>query len=685
MGMRREFRALGLRLLAAAVLLLGASRPGWGGLKHDPVPQWGLEAAKTPTPASAKGAPAVLLFSEYLETVDAQGRAVERTREAIRILAPQRRHEGCAVSYDVDEKIDYFRAWTITADEKHLQAQESDFVEQGEGGDVLLFTEKTRVVHPPGTDVGATVICESEELLAPYQQEKLWWIQQQIPAVFQALEIDLPAGRAHAESWHRAQPVKPVEVAPNHWRWEIRNMPELDLENQHATPYWAALAARMSVHWGDTAVGGTENQWRAICRWQQQLESQRHDASPEITAKVQELVAGSPDFYSKLKRITDYVQKNIRYFVVERGIGGWQPHYAADIFRSRYGDCKDKTTLLIAMLGAAGIRAHSLSVDHRRGFVDPAAPSRYGDHMITAVELPEGENDPRLQARVRVSNGKTLLIFDPTDEATPVGLLRQELQGGWGYLGSEEDGQILQIPVLPPDSSGVTRKGVFTLAADGALAGDVTESYLGIDGGSERLFIRRHDAKEIREGIERRLGSSLAGLTFKGYEFHREAELDQPLELELHFSASSYARSAGSLLLVRPRVLGSYVLSVPEVMEGKERLYPIELGHPGRWRDSFDIALPEGYAVDEAPDPVDVDMGFARYHAVATAQAGTLHYECEYVVRQVEIPAERAADFRRLENAILSAEKRAAVLKQATAPGPPTVSELTATDYRKTE
>ena len=665
-------RLLGARFsgncLLAAALLVCAGRPGFAGLKHDPVPQWGLDAAKTQTPAGARNAVAVLLFSEHLETVDTDGRAVERTRQAIRILAPQRRHEGCAVSYDVNEKINYFRAWTIAADGKQFQAQDSDFFEEGESeGEnvpIVLSTEKARVVYPPATDVGATVLCESEELLAPYQQEKVWRIQSAIPAVFQALEVDLPAGRAHAESWHRAQPVKPAEVAPNHWRWEIRSMPELDLENQHATPYWAALAARMSVQWGDAAVGGTENQWRAICRWQEQLEEHRHEPTPEIAAKVQELIAGAADFYAKLSRITDYVQKNIRYFAVERGIGGWQPHYAADVFRNRYGDCKDKTTLLIAMLATAGIRAHSLSVDHRRGYVDPATPSRYGDHMITAIELPDGENDPRLQARVQAGNGKPLLIFDPTDEVTPAGLIRQELQGGWGYLANGEDGQILQMPVLSPDSSGVSRKGVFTVAADGGLSGDITESYLGVDGGSERLFIKRHDSKEVRERIEKRLGSSLTGLIFKGYEFHREGELDQPLDLDLHLSASGYARTSGPLLLLRPRILGSHVLYVPEVMEGKDRLYPIELGHPGRWRESFDVALPGGYAVDETPEPVAVDMDFATYHAAVTAKAGGLHYESEYVVRQVEIGAERAADFRKLENAILSAENGVAVLKK---------------------
>ena len=83
-----------------------------------------------------------------------------------------------------------------------------------------------------------------------------------------------------------------------------------------------------------------------------------------------------------------------------------------------------------------------------------------------------------------------------------------------------------------------------------------------------------------------------------------------------------------------------------------------------RWRDSFDITLPADHVVDETPDPVDVDMDFASYHAAVTTKGNVLHYEREYVVRQVEIPADKAADFRKLEGAILSDEKGTAVLKK---------------------
>lgn len=634
--------------------------------KPQPAPQWAVDAARTPTPEFAKDASAVILFDEFVITVDDQNHAVERERWALRILKPQGRGRShCAISYDIDEKLNYFRSWTFTPDGRQFQAMESDFVDRGAyAAPILQFTERIRSVNPPASDPGAVVVCETEERLRPYMQEDEWQIQTSIPIVSEALELALPAGGHYADSWRKYTPVKPTEVAPNHLRWEIHDVPGLDLENLHATPHWGALAARMSVKWGDAAAKGADDQWKAIGLWMGQLEEHRPDPTPEISAQTQELVAGAPDLYTRLARITGFIQKNIRYFVVERGIGGWQAHYAGDIFRNRYGDCKDKATLLISMLKVIGVPAYYFHVDSRRGVIDPEAPSLIGNHMITAIELPDGENDPRLLARVKAANGKTLLIFDPTDEVTPVGLIRSELQGGYGNISNGQYSQVLRMPVLPPDAEGLTRKGSFTLSADGNLSGDIREEFVGDDATSERWFLKGNDARELHEKLEKSLGSDLPGLSFKGFEFSGEADLSHPLNLDLHLSAAGYAHASGPLLLLRPRVLGTHAHLVPEVMEGKPREYPIELGHPGRWRDSYDIAIPEGYVIDDIPTPVNVDVDFASYHASVSAQGKVLHYESEYVVRDVEIPPAKAASFRLLQSAILSYEKSSAVLRK---------------------
>ena len=152
----------------------------------------------------------------------------------------------------------------------------------------------------------------------------------------------------------------------------------------------------------------------------------------------------------------------------------------------------------------------------------------------------------------------------------------------------------------------------------------------------------------------------LPGVVLDSFEFLEPDALSKPLEFHFKVTAHQYAHVAGPLLLVRPRVLGSMAMR----FDDKPRKIPIDLDATGRWHDSYDIALPAGYVVDETPDPVDVDMDFASYHASVTAKGNVLHYDMVYTVRQVEIPADRAADFRKFELAILSDEKGTAVLKK---------------------
>jgi len=654
---------LGCRWLISATMLVALAWPAQGlifGRSKLPVPQWGLDAAKTPTPAYAKNASAVILYDEYIETVDGAGRAVEREREAIRILQPQGRGSTCGVSYDVDEKVNHFHAWAILADGRPYEAEESDFREEGDTGvPVMLSTRKERVVHLP-VDVGSVEICETDELLEPYRQETNWHIQNEIPVVFEALEVDLPPGRSYSMAWHRHAAEQPVEVAANHWRWEIKDMPALDLRDIPSHPEWAALAARMSVQWGDAAVAGTENQWRAIGAWVTQLESDRPTPSPEIVSTTETLISGAPDFYAKLSRIAEYVQQDIRYFVVTRGISGLQANHAADIFRNRYGDCKDKTTLMIAMLRVAGISAFYVPVDDRRGVVDAEEPSLLGNHMITAIEIPSGVEDARLLAVVKGENGKRYLIFDPTNQHTAIGNLPSYEQGSYGTLAAGAASQVIALPVLAPEANGSERKGEFSLLADGTLEGKVDSSHVGPTGGDLRAFLNFSDEKERRDAWEHRIAESVPDVVLDSFEFVQPASLDKPLEFHYTLTARQYAHTAGTLLLVRPRVVGSDTLPV----DTKARTVGIDLEATGHWRDVYEIHLPEGYVVDDLPDEVKLDTDFASYHARYSVKDKVLRYEREYEVKKVEIPAERQPEFLRFESRVGSDERATAVLKK---------------------
>ena len=197
----------------AVALAMGAAFPAPAHAKKmQPAPEWAVAAAQIPTPADAKDAHSVLLSDEYLITVDDHNRAVERERWAVRILAPEGRDDThCMAEYDADEKLDYFHSWTITADGHQFQAMDTDFKDVGGGGDVdMQFSDRFRVLNPPGADPGAVVACETETHLRPYFTSEEWQIQYSFPVVKESLELVLPPGGHFAVSWSNYAPVKPI-------------------------------------------------------------------------------------------------------------------------------------------------------------------------------------------------------------------------------------------------------------------------------------------------------------------------------------------------------------------------------------------------------------------------------------------------------------------------------------------
>jgi hypothetical protein len=421
------------------------------------------------------------------------------------------------------------------------------------------------------------------------------------------------------------------------------------------------LAGRMTVHYAGPSIPvAATGSWQSIGEWYQTLAKDRLVATPEIAAKASELTAGKTDFYDKTEAIAEFVQTQVRYFVIEMGIGGYQPHFAGDIFHNRYGDCKDKATLLSAMLSTVGIHSALVMVDHRRGVVDADAPSIVGDHMIAAIEIPKGYSSPKLRSVVTAKTGRKYLIFDPTWDKTAFGQLEHNLQGGYGILLEGHDSQVIQFPVLSPELNTIRRTASFQLQPDGGLTGTVTEKRFGDVSERRRSLYTTGDAKDQTQFLDRVLGQDFTTFTVAGFKVQNAEALNKDLTTSYSLTADHFGKTMGPLLMIRPRVLGSEGLEA----DREARQVPINLGETMQEQDDYTIALPTGYAVDEIPDPVKLDLGFASYESSSNVKDNVLHYTRTYTVREVTLPADRYSDVQKLAGVIQADEQNHAVLKK---------------------
>src|SRR5260370_40635769 len=98
--------------------------------------------------------------------------------------------------------------------------------------------------------------------------------------------------------------------------------------------------------------------------------------------------------------------------------------------------------------------------------------------------------------------------------------------------------------------------------------------------------------------------------------------MGQPVRDQFFLVAPNYAKTAGNLLLVRPRILGS---NSSDLLEKKEpRVYPVEFDGPAKNTDTIEITLPAGYEVDDLPPPGNAEYSFARYHSQSAGNGKTL-------------------------------------------------------------
>ena len=644
--------------LLVSLALLGPSR-AFG--SKESVPDWVKAAAAEPLGTYSPNANAVVLLDELTLTVGNDGRAVEHHRYAVKILRPAGRDDGIArVEFDKDSKVLSMKVWSIGPDGHEYQVKDNEMVEVGYPGAGNFYEDlRMKMAKPPGRDPGGIVAWETEQRLPDYRHEEDWFFQDDLPRVKQSFTLELPPSYAFVSTVAHHESVKPIDLEHQRYRWEFNQIPAIDLERVPLAPSMDALMGRLVVHYapaGDATLGT----WQGVGQWYDQLSRDRMVATPEIAAKASALTAGKTDFYDKTEAIAEFVQKQIRYFVVEKGIGGNQPHPAADIFRNGYGDCKDKSTLLSAMLSAVGIHSAIVLVDSNRGFVDPAAPSGWGNHAIAAVRIPDGYDSPRLRSVVTAKTGHRYLIVDPTWDKTAFGQLEHGLQGGFAVLVEGKDSEVIQIPVLKPELNTLVRTAQLQLETDGSLKGSYTEKRFGDLSERRRELYLNDDEKEQREFQNRALSRDLTMFSISDLKVENAQAFNKDLTTSFSLSAERYARPAGSLLMVRPRVIGSEGLEVDK----KVRTVPIDLEQTMQERDDFTIQLPDGYVADEVPEPVKLDVGFASYESSTKVNGNALHYTRTYTVRQVTVPASCYSDVQKLAETIGADEQTRAVLKR---------------------
>jgi tetratricopeptide (TPR) repeat protein len=381
--------------------------------------------------------------------------------------------------------------------------------------------------------------------------------------------------------------------------------------------------------------------WEAVGSWYRKLEGERAAPDDEIKAKVAELTAGKTTEEEKVRAVYAYVSAQIRYVGVAFGVGRFQPHEAADVLHNQYGDCKDKATLLTAMLGALGLPSDAVLIGDGVRFNEAVPSPASFNHLIT---------------RVRIGGNEVWL--DATQEVAPYKVLLAELRDKQALVVPATGAATIErTPKELPFPAVITWKAVGTLSKDG-----VTESHITLTTRGDDEVIFRAVVHQVAPANYEELVQKLAqNFGYAGTTSH--ADLSRPEDTAEPFVISfNYHREKSGdwdNLRIVPEVAP---VQLPLVDEKEPPVQSIALGTPRTELSNAELKLPEGWGV-ELPEAVHQKAAWATYDMTYRFDKGTIYTERKVVVLQPKVPAADWKAYKKWTDAISLGMENYIVLK----------------------
>ena len=646
-------------LVAGLCLLVFATRPAQAG---DSAPDWLRQLAHAPLGTYPDEADGVVLLDEQTLTVKDNGDMFITYRRAVKILRPGGKSLGLVMARcDKDTKLESIRAWSITASGQEYELKDKDAVETSLYDEALYIDIRLKAIKLPAVDVGSVVAFEYQQRRRPQQFTDRWSFQEQLPVKSARFNINLPAGWEYQYNFGNWPEKKPTNIGGNSWRWEMNDIDGIVEEPDMPAAESLAGAMVVAFYSASQPQSSRMSTWDGVADWTNSLNVGRRVASPKMQQKIAELTAGKQETVSKIHAVASYAQHNVRYVEISIGIGGVQAHMAADTFANSYGDCKDKATLLITMLHEVGVEAYLALVDSERGVVNPSFPAWSFNHAIVAIRLPASVDASNLYATVDDPKLGKILFFDPTSEMTAFGMLPAQEQNSYSLVVTGNGGELIKMPLLAPPLNRLLRVAHLQLTPEGHLLGEVHEIRSGYEASVMRARLLGADRDKRVKVIESFLGEFLDRSRLTYASIGGLDKYDEPLILNYKFEAANYAKSAGDLMLVRPRVLGN---KASGVAEDKKRKYPVAYETTSLQSDDIEIKLPAGYQVDELPASAKVSAPFAEYVSTVEAKDNVLHYNRSYTVKDLLVPMDEMSTLRTFMRGVAADERNTAVLKK---------------------
>lgn len=407
--------------------------------------------------------------------------------------------------------------------------------------------------------------------------------------------------------------------------WSPHYRPVVEKHNGRVTYRWAGSQLNPPPEdqsGGSTAADAnpdiawtTFRTWAEAGSWYRSLAAPQAAATPALQTLADQLTSSAKTPEDQVKAIYRFVSTHIRYIGIDFGKGRFQPHPAAVVLANGYGDCKDKDTLLEALLRAKGLTTAPALIGAGIRMISSLPTPEMFNHVITTVDLPSGR-----------------IWLDSTSGVAPFRLLDSSIEDKQALvIPSSGDAKLERTPAQPPFPFVDHFIATGTLTADGEL-----DAHIQMEDRSETALALRYLARNLAPAQwDQAVQYLVRALGFSGSVsnsvFSSASDFSVPMKLTYDYKRAPYG-DWGTLRITAPFP----VLRLPAAPK-KKPSDSLKLGSP---RTEFAVAhihLPAGFSA-QLPDAVHVKTPFVTFDLAYSLEGGVLTARRTVVVLKNKLP-----------------------------------------------
>ncbi|MCP3104631.1 DUF3857 domain-containing protein [Myxococcus sp. K15C18031901] len=492
----------------------------------------------------------------------------------------------------------------------------------------MYYDARAKVLSFPSLAAGDTLDVTwrlddtaQDNLLSDY-----WGDVESVQGVYPKLRfqylVEMPKERPLYWNKSRLAGVESAQETPEDgrvlYRWSAKHVAKVVPEP--GMPGWAEVAQNLHV--------STYKTWEQVGRYWWGLVRDQLQPNAELRQTVDTVLQGvdRKDELAVVRAIYNFVVTNTRYVALEFGIHGFKPYRVDRVLSRRFGDCKDKASLIHAMLRVAGVDSRLVLLRMRNlGALDaePASLAAF-NHAIAYVPkfdlyldgTAEFHGARELPSADRVAN---VLVVEPDGKSSF--LTTPEAKAA-------DNATKLSLDVL--------------LRADGSadVKGQST-----VSGQSAPEYRRAYRPEASRKStFERAWAQSFPGLTVNEVKLNDTTKLDEDVALDFHMSIPRYAEVLPNGVRFLPFGTGrTYQQAFASLAE---RRFDLVMQSP--WTNGFDLryTLPPGWSVTELPQAVEESNAFGRLKLTYRVEDGKLVAEGLVALDVARVKADEYPAFR---------------------------------------